>query len=65
MPVSLSTTTRATLRVEEAAEVIGIARSTAYAAVARGEIPTVRIGRRLMVPVGALRELLSATGPTS
>ena len=51
---------RKTLSVEEAAEALGIGRTLAYEAVRRGEIPTVRIGRRLLVPRTALDQLLAA-----
>jgi excisionase family DNA binding protein len=50
---------RQTLTVEEAADVLGIGRTLAYEAVRRGEIPTVRLGRRLLVPRGALDHLLT------
>jgi excisionase family DNA binding protein len=40
--------------VEEAAKLIGISRSSAYEAARNGELPTVRFGRRLRVPRGAL-----------
>jgi excisionase family DNA binding protein len=45
------------LEVEEAAKLIGIGRSTAYDLVRRGDIPTVRFGRRIRVPRGALLAL--------
>jgi len=50
---------RETLSVEEAAEALGIGRTLAYEAVRRGDIPTIRIGRRLLVPRGAPDRLLS------
>jgi excisionase family DNA binding protein len=56
---------RKTLSVEEAAVALGIGRTLAYEAVRRGEIPTVRIGRRLLVPRGALNQLLSITATDS
>ena len=49
---------RPTLSVEEAAEVLGIARSSAYQAAQRGEIPTLRFGRRLRVPTAQLVAML-------
>lgn len=49
---------RATLTVEEAAELLGVGRSCAYDAARRGDLPTVRLGRRLVVPVPALMRLL-------
>jgi excisionase family DNA binding protein len=51
---------RLTLSVEEAAEVLGIGRTLAYEAVRRGDIPTVRIGRRHLVPREALDQLLGS-----
>ncbi|MCZ7525754.1 MAG: helix-turn-helix domain-containing protein [Acidimicrobiia bacterium] len=47
------------LPVEEAGRYLGLGRSAAYAAVARGEIPALRIGRRVVVPTAALRRLLA------
>ncbi|MDA8297582.1 MAG: helix-turn-helix domain-containing protein [Actinomycetota bacterium] len=41
---------RLTMTVEEAAVVLGISRATAYDAVSRGEIPCIRIGRRILIP---------------
>lgn len=49
---------RLTMSVEEAAELLGIGRSLAYQAARTGEIPTIRIGRRLLVPIRALEQVL-------
>ena len=49
------------LTVEEVAEVLRIGRTSAYEAVRRGEIPTVKIGRRVIVPRAALERLLAST----
>ena len=48
-----------TLTVEEAAAVLNISRSLAYEACRQGKIPTLRIGRRLLVSRRALDALLS------
>jgi excisionase family DNA binding protein len=45
------------LRVEEAAALLRISRSSAYEAAARGELPIVKFGRRLRVPRAALARL--------
>ena len=50
---------RQTVTVEEAAQFLGISRSTAYEAVRRGELPVIRIGRRYVVPRQALERMLS------
>jgi excisionase family DNA binding protein len=49
---------RLTLTVEEVAATLGISRAFAYEAVRRGEIPSIRIGRRVLVPRAALKRLL-------
>jgi excisionase family DNA binding protein len=49
---------RLALSVEEAGGLLGISRDLAYDLVARGELPSVRLGRRLVVPRRALEEAL-------
>jgi excisionase family DNA binding protein len=62
--LSLDPESRPTISLDEAAVVLGIARSSAYQAAQRGEIPTVKFGRRLRVPTAALRRLLELdSGP--
>ena len=51
-----------TLSVPEAGEWLGIGRNAAYEAARRGEIPTIKIGRLLRVPVVALERKLEETG---
>jgi excisionase family DNA binding protein len=50
---------RQTLTVEEAAALLGIGRNSAYQAVARGELPALRLGRRLLIPRAALERRLA------
>ena len=57
--IASTTVERLTLTVEEAAQVLGISRAFAYESVRRGEIPHIRIGRRVLVPRAALNRLLS------
>lgn len=47
-----------TMTVEEAGRLLGISRKSAYKAAASGELPTVRFGRRLLVPRQRLMERL-------
>ena len=49
-----------TLTVRELSEVLNIGRSTAYEAVRSGQIPSVKIGRRLLIPIVALDRFLDA-----
>lgn len=44
--------------VEQACEILRISRTTAYAAVASGDIPSIRIGKSIKIPKAALDELL-------
>jgi excisionase family DNA binding protein len=47
-----------TMSVPEAADVLGISRAFAYALVARGDLPSLRLGRRVVVPRRALEQLI-------
>ena len=49
---------RLTMTVEEAAEIIGISRTSAYLCAARGELPTRRFGRRVVVLVAPFFAML-------
>lgn len=49
---------RATLTIEQTAVLLGLGRTAAYEAARRGEFPTRRLGRRLIVPVPALLDWL-------
>jgi len=49
---------RVTFTVEETAKLLGIGRQLAYDRVKTGEIPVIKIGRRLLVPRRALEKLL-------
>jgi hypothetical protein len=52
---------RKTIGVEEAGrEYFGLSRGGSYDAAKRGDIPTIRIGRLLRVPVAALERRLAS-----
>jgi excisionase family DNA binding protein len=48
------------LSVGEAGTLLGISRDLAYDLVASGELPSVRLGRRIVVPRHALQNVLAA-----
>lgn len=50
-----------TLTVNEVAKKLRIGRGTAYEAVKSGAIPSIRVGRRILVPAVALERLLDRT----
>ncbi len=52
-------TNRATLNLDEAAALLGLSRGATYAAANRGEIPMLRIGKRMLVPRLALEKMLA------
>lgn len=45
---------RLLLRIEEAAEILQVGRSTIYLLIGTGELPIVKIGRSRRIPVSAL-----------
>ncbi len=57
-PIVTELSERVVLTVEEAALFLGLGRSAVYEACRRGELPTRRLGRRILIPVPALLEWL-------
>ena len=57
----LSEADRLTLSVEEAAHLLGISRGLAYELARSGQLPVVRLGRRLLVPKVSLELMLAQT----
>ena len=52
-----------TISVPQAGRVyLGIGRDASYQAAARGDIPVIRIGRLLRVPVAAMERMLNRVG---
>jgi excisionase family DNA binding protein len=50
--------TRRTVDVQELAVELGISRNAAYEAVKRGDIPSIRVGRRVLIPADWLERKL-------
>lgn len=55
--------TRQTLSVTETAKLLGISRAHAYDCVRSGQIPSITLGRRVVVPRRAIDELLNGAQP--
>ena len=53
---------RRTYTVPEAAAILGIGRAAAYEAVRRGDVPSIRIGKRVVVPKAALNDMIANAG---
>jgi excisionase family DNA binding protein len=47
------------ISVDEAGERIGLSRTSIWRAVNAGEIPSIRIGGRVLIPLGPLERLLA------
>jgi excisionase family DNA binding protein len=54
---------KALLTIPEAAKVLGIARTSAYEAVRRGELPALHVGKRVYVPRAQLEAWVGETEP--
>ncbi len=46
--------------VDEAARLLRMSRQTVYEAARRGEVPSIRIGRRVLVPRAGLERLIGS-----
>ena len=53
---------RRTMSVESAAQRLGIGKAAAYRGIKSGEIPSIRIGKRILVPCSAFEALFTSTG---
>jgi excisionase family DNA binding protein len=52
---------RQTMSIEEAARLLGIGRNNAYVAARNGEIPIIRIGKRILVLKEPLKRMLEGS----
>ena len=53
-----TTIERVTVSVDEAAAMLGISRTSAYEYIRTGHLPAIRMGRRLLIPLKAIDDLL-------
>lgn len=56
---------RLVLTVSEAAHALGISRAFAYELVAQDKLPSLRLGRRVVIPLARFQEFLSESTPSS
>ena len=62
-PTTMAIDNDLTISVPEAGRrFLGLSRNGSYAAASRGEIPVIKIGRLLRVPVRALEQMLDRAG---
>lgn len=50
---------RLTYTVEEVASLLGVSRSAAYQAVRTGELPSIRLGQRIIIPKKKIEEMMA------
>jgi excisionase family DNA binding protein len=55
------TTEKLTFTVEEAGKLLGISRALAYQMVHTGHLPTLRFGKRIVVPRKAIENMLESS----
>ena len=53
---------RSTYTVEECSQLLGLSRSATFEGVHRGDIPHVRVGRRILIPKIAIDRMLNEAG---
>ena len=51
---------RLTYSVKETAKLLGLSKNSTYQACLKGEIPSLRVGGRILIPVSKLEGLLSS-----
>ena len=56
---------RLTLTVEEAGDLLGISRALAYEMARTGRLPTLRFGKRIVVPKKAIESMLERPVPAT
>ena len=55
---AMATDERLTYNVREAAKLLGLSKNSAYQACLKGEIPHLKIGKRILIPRAQLERLL-------
>lgn len=56
---------RQTVSIPEAGEILGISRMTAYKLARSGEMPTIKLGHRKLVPLSWVNQLLATGTPVA
>jgi excisionase family DNA binding protein len=54
---------RPTMSVEEAGQLLGVSRCSAYRAANTGQLPVIKVGKSLRVPSAAVRRMLHLEEP--
>lgn len=54
---------RLTLSIAEAAAIIGVCTNSMHEALKRGDFPSIRVGRRVLIPRAAFERILAGEAP--
>ena len=57
--IATPTVTRRTFTIPEAAIIVGVGKSTLYEHVKNGDVPCVRLGRRVVIPAHVIESMLA------
>lgn len=58
--MTIEPTERLTYSIEETAKLLGISKNSCYLAVKTGQVPSLKIGSRILIPKAALEKMLAA-----
>jgi excisionase family DNA binding protein len=58
-PMTFKHSERLTFSVKEAAQLLGLSKNSAYQGILTGEIPHIKIGKRILIPRNALERFLN------
>lgn len=56
--------TRSTRKPEETALMLGIGRNYVYELIRTGQLRSIRVGRKILIPLAAIDDFLNGTGST-
>lgn len=62
MTVSHTPTPRLTRKPEEAAPMLGVGRNGVYELIRAGRLRSIKVGRKILIPLSAIEEFLSGEG---
>ena len=51
-----------TLTVNQTSKLLGLSRNSTYQGILAGEIPSLKVGKRILVPIAALTAMLAEAG---
>lgn len=61
IPASVENPQRLTRKPEEAAPMLGVGRCGVYALIRSGQLRSVRVGRKILIPLSAIEEFLNGS----